>query len=351
MVLGVLFFAASPGAEMYAQKTTATYTFTDLGELPGIPYDESIAYAINDAGEIVGYSYSSGPMAVQERAVVWAKNAAGNYVVNDLGIQGQASGINSRGEVALQNYLIEPVTINGSLVWYLDLNGDGINDLLTPIGPPTISASAINDDVQILAGNDVIQYDGAGNEIITTLPNGGFACAINDYGEVAGADENSQATIWQIDTRGNILATDTLPMLRGYSISSALGIDSQGRAVGYSAYFHAYQLREHATLWTSPSDPPIDLGVLQVGGTSQAWSINTVNNVLHVVGGASVPSGAVDAFVWKNGVMTDLNKLISVSGVSLQVAVSINSSGQIVGTARVTVGKTVEMHAFLLTPN
>jgi len=50
--------------------------------------------------------------------------------------------------------------------------------------------------------------------------------------------------------------------------------------------------------------------------------------------------------------MTDLNSLISVSGVELQQATAINANGQIVGVARVTVGKqNVEVHAFLLTPN
>ena len=49
--------------------------------------------------------------------------------------------------------------------------------------------------------------------------------------------------------------------------------------------------------------------------------------------------------------MTDLNKLISAHGITLGTAYAINSHGQIVATAAVTVGSNVETHAVLLTPN
>jgi probable HAF family extracellular repeat protein len=193
-----------------------------------------------------------------------------------------------------------------------------------------------------------VQFDAAGHEIVTTLPNNGHANAINDFGEVAGYDSSAQAIIWEVDSRGNVLATDNLPPLRGYASSNAICIEANGHAAGHSSYTKK-KVYTHATLWPSPTSSPTDLGVLQSGGTSVAFGINTVNNTVQVVGTASVPSGGA-AFLWKNGVMTNLNKLISAQSVSLQAAYAINSHGQIVATAAVTVGNKVETHAVLLTP-
>jgi probable HAF family extracellular repeat protein len=78
--------------------------------------------------------------------------------------------------------------------------------------------------------------------------------------------------------------------------------------------------------------------------------MNIVNGVLQVVGTVDTGGGS-SAFLWKSGAMTDLGKLISASGVSLYVANAINTRGQIVGSASITIGKNnVELHAFLLTP-
>src|SRR5262249_2914191 len=102
-----------------------------------------------------------------------------------------------------------------------------------------------------------------------------------------------------------------------------------------------------ATLWQNGTSAT-DLGA-PVGPSSWASGISTVNGVLQVVGGIGGSVGK--AFLWKNGALKDLNTLISVTGVTLTEATAINSHGQIVGTARVTVGKNnTELHGFLLTP-
>lgn len=55
------------------------------------------------------------------------------------------------------------------------------------------------------------------------------------------------------------------------------------------------------------------------------------------------------AFVWQNGVMTDLNTVIPTdSTLYLLVACSINAKGQIVGFAVDTI--TNEIHGYLATP-
>lgn len=316
MFLTLVSIGVLPASMTHAQNTIATYTVTDLGGLPGLSYVSSVAFAINDAGEIAGSSYTEGPSGPVPQAVVWARDASGNYAIIELGIISAATGINNNGVVGTNaGFIVEPATVNGNLVWYQDANDDGHNDLAIAIS--TGGRAVVSDNMQIADGNHLVQFDSAGNEIVTTLPNKGYANSINDSGEVAGYNSSDQATIWQVDAQGDVLSTDTLAMLTGYTMSSALCIDAQGQVAGYSSYFKKNQLVEHATLWQSP---------------------------------ASVSSGST-AFLWKNGVMTDLNKSISAPGIKLQGAYAINSHGQIVASASVTVGKNVETHAVLLTPN
>ena len=342
--LAVLSLAALPNTEAHAQ----TYTVTDLGGLPGLSYRQSVAFAINDAGEIAGSSYTAVPTGAVPHAIVWARDASGNYVITDLGILSAATGISNNGVVGTNfGFIVVPATVNGNLVWYQDANGDGHNDLAIAI--PIGGRAVVNDHMQIADGNHLVQFDAAGNEIVTTLPNGGHANTINDSGLVAGND-NTSAAIWQVDALGNVQHTYRLAPLQGYTMNALLSIDAQGHVAGNSSYFKGNQVVVHATLWQSPAAAPTDLGVLTRGGTSQAWGVNTVNTVTEVVGTASVSSGST-AFLWKNGVMTDLNKSITAPGIHLQAAYAINSHGQIVVSANVTVGKNVESHAVLLTPN
>jgi probable HAF family extracellular repeat protein len=343
VILILLSLAALPSADAYPQKSTASYTFTDLGGLPGLSYIQSEALAINDYGEIVGWSYTADQNGgMVKHAVVWAKDATGRYVITDLG-PGIATGINDEGEVITDNSLIVPVSINGSLVWYQDLNGDGINDLANA----HVAGNAINNHAQISDGYDVIQFDAAGNEIITTLPGGGYA--INDYGEVAGEAPNGspEAAVWEVDTAGNVVSTELLDPLAGSAWATATCIDQAGNAAGYSDFLVSTNPpagRGRATLWMN-GGPPIDLGAPS-NSDSEAKGMSIVNGVLQVVGYAGDY-----AFLWKNGVMKNLNTLSSASGVTLSEATAISSNGQIVGTAHIKTGKYgYQIHAFLFTP-
>lgn len=111
-----------------------------------------------------------------------------------------------------------------------------------------------------------------------------------------------------------------------------------------------YASSPRATLWKSGATPT-DLGSLATQSSSQAQGINTVNGVLQVVGSANILNRGERGFVWKNGVMTDLNTLISASGVTLFGAYAVNAQGQIAGRGTVTVSKnSTALHGYLLTP-
>lgn len=122
-----------------------------------------------------------------------------------------------------------------------------------------------------------------------------------------------------------------------------LAINNKGQVVFLSEYNSPGSPSGFAAfLWKNGM--MTDLGNL--GGTfNYALGINTAGTI---VGSASTSSGIVHAFIWRNGKMKDLNNFLSPnSGWELTSAVSINNKGQIVGRGTFN-GQ--ESSGFLLTP-
>jgi probable HAF family extracellular repeat protein len=95
----------------------------------------------------------------------------------------------------------------------------------------------------------------------------------------------------------------------------------------------------HAWLWTERDDIPCskrpntnicDLGTLEPGGSAQAWGVNKRGQV---VGTACKPDGYCRAFLWENGEMKDLEKLVGNFKYQLLNAMDINNRGHITGRA------------------
>lgn len=177
----------------------------------------------------------------------------------------------------------------------------------------------------------------------------GAAAAINDEGQVAGGTGTCgplvgrsfrHAVLWQNGT-----VTD-LGNLGGAIRNFATAINDRGQVIGHSDLVGDVNHYGHGFLWTD-DDGMQDLGTLPGDAGSYAWGMN---NRGQVVGDSCDPNFAnCRAFLWQNGVMTDLNTLTpSGSSLYLTHGSDINDQGEITGTATdLTTGETL---AFLAVP-
>lgn len=258
----------------------------DLGVLPNTT--ESFAYAINDAGQVTGVSISLG--SVTPRAFLWQNNS-----MTDIG-GFTPRAINRNGDI-----VGAMTTKRNNVEWY-DRACLWRNGTLTDLGT--------------LAGSH------------------SYAYGINDAGQITGVsfnsnDTSSQAFLWSTGVMSN------LGTLGGLS-SQAYAISNDRHVIGYA---NTAGEAPHAVLFTfsSPSGPIsiTDLGTL---GSSYSYAY-AVNGKGQVVGANG------RAFLWRNGVMSDLNSLAPAdSGWLLEAASAINDKGQIAGWGKLN-GMT---HAFLL---
>jgi probable HAF family extracellular repeat protein len=132
-----------------------------------------------------------------------------------------------------------------------------------------------------------------------------------------------------------------LGVLPGMEDSRAHAINNLGQVVGFSSLFDPETTDEVFRSFLYSDGVMIDLGVPGAGSAAE-----DINDSGQIVGWMS--GGGQRAYIYEDGVVTDLNTLISAgSGLTLSEARGINNAGQIVGVARDAANRT---HAFLLTP-
>jgi probable HAF family extracellular repeat protein len=323
-------FATTPGDTAGRAVLWSQRVITDLGTLGGPNSFTASGHIVNERGVVAGFSDSSTPDPLGEDFCAPFTGGDGtgltcipfvwrNGVITGLptlgGNNGAALGINSRGQVV---GTAENATINPAC------------------GPP-----------QKLDFEAVIWEPRKGE--IQELPpfagdTDGLAQGINDNGQAVGFSGNCSsfaeffhhALLWQNGT-----ATD-LGNLGGANFNLATDINNQGQVVGQSDL--AGDITGHAFLWTE-EDGMQDLGTLSGDVLSEGLGIN---NQGQVVGISFDASGNVRAFIWQNGVMTDLNTLIPAgSSLFLLEALGINDRGQIAGFGALSNG---DFRAYLLTP-
>jgi probable HAF family extracellular repeat protein len=290
LALSVLGCASDPTSvpedPSLARAAIREYTPVHLSTLGDWP--PGVASGINAAGQIVG--------GTAGHAALWDKG-----VLKDLGDWGneysketKATAINNRGQVVGYSYedYGEGEIWNASL-WY--------KGTLTSLGFDV--PSDINERGQ------VVGYDPLGgpgflweNGVRTDLDIG--ARAINNAGQIAGqiAGQNylGSAAIWD---KARIIDLGTLGHgPSSFDFSGALDINDRGQVVGFTSVQGGNGT--HAFLWEK--GVMTDLGTL--GGE---WSIALgINNAGQIVGYSSTDGwSGIHAFLWDKGVMKDLGTL------------------------------------------
>jgi len=298
--------AALEAAGQFARPAAAPrYTITDLGTLGGA----SEAFAISNNGQVAGRNLAGS----YYQAFRW-----NNGVMQGLGTLGgsssEAYGLNDAGQVV--GYSLTSGGHNHAFLWQ---NG-AMQDLGT-LGGPRSMAFGINNSGQVVGHSDnaayqlhAFRWSGGMTDLGTLGGDASWGYGINDNGQTVGAshlalypDLTTHAFRWS----GGMQDLGTL----GWAHSLAYGINDNGQVVGRLAANDNQTW--HAFLWNG--------GMQDLGGTqSTAYDINNAGLIVGESGGQAIlwENGQM-----KNlNSLIDPN-----SGWVLQSARAINEKGQIVG--------------------
>lgn len=309
------------------------YSIVALGSLIG-PGGFSEAFALNDAGQVVGQSLVLRDGYNIGTGFLWQRGVGMTDLGSINGQESQANGINGRGEV---------VGYCGGNQWraFRWDQVSGLQEYALPSGGSSNAVFAMNDAGQAVGWADVggaKAYLWETPSVMVRLVGMTDAYSINSAGQVAGvgpaAFADGHAYLWTAAAGARDLGT--LP--GGYYRSRAWDVNDLGFVVGSSATSGG---SGHAVLWDT-TGRIADLGTLPDHSHSEARAINNLGSVV----GSSDYSRA---FVWDQARgMRDLNSLLDASGSgwTLMAATDINNHGQIVGYGTGPQG----LCAFLATP-
>ena len=386
--LGLLVVLAMPAGQLLQAQPSkpSHYSVTDLGTLPG--GDFSQATNVSDNRLVTGLS--SVADGTQHALFWWGPF---RIDIGAPGVNSGAFGINARGQASVQSEVADKDPNNENFCAYgtgrkcLAFRWQqGVMTLLPTLGGNNATVGNINSRGEIpgLAETNMrdqecpsgVSVNGVGpllldyrgviwgpgpNDVreLHPLPGDTVSMAIwmNDNGQAVGGSGRCgntlpppiavapHAVLWERDGTvvdlGNLGGSVNTSILGVGNIG--LAINNPGEVTGAAAipdgtHFHAF-------LWTKQAGKMRDLGTLPGDVDSAGTAINDRGQV---VGGSTDPDGNVRAYVWQDGVMSDLNSLVvSGSQLHLLLAFGINSSGEIAGFG---VNSHGDVRAFLATP-
>ena len=328
---------------------------TDLGSL-GDPSNCANALAINDHGESVGTSENGkvDPLTgvLQIRAVRWK-----NGQVENLGTFGGnhslASAINNRGQIVgfSLNKIPDPFSLfdfgiggftNGTETRAFLWQNGHMQDLKT-LGGPDAWATFISERGEV-AGysytNSTPNTTGVPTQdpFLWTQQDGmidlgtlggtvGSPVGLNNRGQVIGqsklaGDQFADPFLWDGQKMVDMFTNGI-----GGNFEIANAINDAGEIVGGAAFPNRMS---DAALWRH--GVITDLGTLPGDCFSQAFALNSRGQV--VGGSVSCDGNTIRAFLWQNGEIVDLNTLVAPdSGFLLVETNAINDRGEIAGNA------------------
>ncbi|MCY2987934.1 MAG: leucine-rich repeat domain-containing protein, partial [Planctomycetota bacterium] len=231
---------------------------------------------------------------------------------------------------------------------------------LGTLGGPGASSVAydVNNHQQIVgasekpgAGNyHAFLADQSGMQSLETNTNlvSSQARAINDASRVVGQIETSagvyHAFLWQGGATATGTMTDISGVASGWLLKDAQDINESGWIVGYGTWSgndRAFVLKPQGTGY--------ELTALATLGGSTSYA-TAINDAGQIVGYSTTAGGLIHAFLWEDGVITDLNDHATQfvgTGTALTQAWDINNDGTVVGTATAADNST---RPFLVTP-
>jgi probable HAF family extracellular repeat protein len=375
IALAVSLSTAAQAAQQH-KPSAAQYTITDLGTLPGGNFSQP--FFINKNGVVSG---SASLADGTQNAILWLNGQMNNIGTSGLGGPNSIAFVDNENSQAVGEAESSSPDPNGE-----DFCGFGTHLICLPflwqgakmIPLPTLGgnngvAEAINNrgEAAGFAENStpdpgcpapqVLHFEPAVwvNGVIHKLPTvggdpDGIAQQINDNGDAVGASGTCSifntnflynlapvhALLWE---NGKTTDLGNLGGITGEAGGNiAYDINNQGQVVGDSdlpgdTTFHAF-------LWTRSTGMQ-DLGVVSGDVASVSISINDAGSIV----GASLDAEFNPrAFLWEDGVMTDLNTLIAGdSPLYLLTGCSINSRGEITGLGMTSTG---EIHTYLASP-
>jgi probable HAF family extracellular repeat protein len=312
-----------------------TGAMTDLGSA-GL---NSIAFGMNESGLTVGQTEVDGKDPGGEdfcltqalglpgngaTCVPFAAQSGAMRVLRTLGgANGRAITVNGRAQIVgtAENRTLDPDCPSPQkyefkpVLWH----GDAVQELTTASGDRNGVAYSVNDNGQIVGGSGRCSTaDATGFSLMRPL----------------------HALLWEAGSTVDLGNLGGKGKVLGHF---ARAINNNGEAAGYSDI--AGDTAAHAFRWTRNAGMQ-DLGTVAGDGHSVGLAINDQG----VITGVSVAPdfSSFRAFVWRAGVMTDLNQLVPAkSTLYLLTACSINSRGEITGFSVDATGK---LHGYLAVP-
>ncbi|MCA1829699.1 MAG: hypothetical protein ABR567_16800 [Myxococcales bacterium] len=289
----------------------------DLGALGGPGVNSAVAWPNHAAHAVVGISETSTPDPLGEAwscsafmpttghtclGFVW-RDGAMTALPTLGGNNGYAAGANRQGQVVgwAETAFHDPTCVGRQKLGFKAVLWNGLEDaqVLPPLtGDSTSAAVAINDRGQVVGIS-------------------------GDCYKAVGASSARHSVIWENGSPREI------PNLGGANWNTPDAINGRGEVAGFSDLPGDAPDRPnfHAFFWSSSTGIE-DLGTLPGDSLSLAFGINDQG----VVVGQSIGSGS-RAFVYANGVMSDLNALVPAGSPFLIYANDINDRGEIVGQA------------------
>jgi probable HAF family extracellular repeat protein len=294
----------------------------DLGALGGPGFNSAVAWPVkSNNGMVVGISdtnedqqpadnfscypfFATGsPTGKVCKGFRWANGAMTALPPFPGGFNSYATAVNNRGEIVgwAENGVQDPTCDTAlqtlqfrAVIW----EPDGTMRELPPLpGDSTSAATAINDLGQVVGISG--------------------ACGI-----AVGGVSAAHSVLWQ-----NGVPTE-IPNLGGHSWNTPAAINNLGTVVGFSLPAGQDGTRNfEAFLWTQAGGLQ-RLGKLPGDIRSEALGVNEKNQVVGLSRGGPF---LFRAFIWQNGVMSDLNSMTVAGSQFLLFANDINDSGEITG--------------------